>query len=104
VPDCEPSHPGRRTPLAHTSSRLRSRMCIALPTCMSLEDVYRPAPVCIAVPHLCVSPLYVYGFAVISEGSSTAPFSLRSLSCEEDPTRTLYLPGTASHWPVDSLK
>jgi hypothetical protein len=45
-----------------------------------------------------------YGFAVISEGRSTAPVSLRSLSCEEDPTRTLYLPGNASHLPVDALK
>ena len=45
-----------------------------------------------------------YGFAVISEGRSTAPVNLRSLACDEDPTRTLYLPGNASHLPVDALK
>ena len=40
-----------------------------------------------------------YGFAVISEGRSTAPVNLRSLACDEDPTRTLYWPGNASHLP-----
>src|ERR1700736_5790101 len=45
-----------------------------------------------------------YGFAVISEGRSTAPVNLRSLSCEEDPTKTPYFPARASHLPVVSLK